>query len=397
MVRKLIVVLLMGLGGQVLAQAEHGAGQGMANKWLAKHAMAKPLAVAASFDTKGRLWAAWVENGQLRVAQSADAGAHFTWPATVNAVPETIAAEGESRPQIAMGDDGTLHVVWSIALAKPYTGHIRYSRSTDGGHSFSVPVTINDEQSEISHRFPALLVEGKHVIIAWLDARDRQAAQVAGEKFTGASLYFAESQDGGAGFGANRRSAEHTCECCRLALAWHRARPIAFWRHVFDGNVRDFALATLNEPEEILRATDDTWKIEGCPHHGGSLAADKWGGLHMVWFTQGQTRQGLFYRAYGGKRFSPPVKFGNDAAQAGHPVVLAISGAVTLAWLEFDGKTNQIWLMQSKDMGRRWAKPYLLASSDGAVDYPILLERKGKPWIVWHTEREGLRAMGIAK
>ncbi|NWG87548.1 MAG: exo-alpha-sialidase [Hydrogenophilaceae bacterium] len=389
-------LLLLGLAGLAGAQAEPVPKHDMAAKWLTRQAVARPLAVAASFDAKGRLWAAWVESGQLRVAQSDD-GRHFTWPVLVNPVPETIAAEGESRPQIALGDDGTLHVVWSIALAKPYTGHIRYSRSTDGGRSFSPPITLNDDQAEISHRFPALLVDGKHVFIAWLDARDRQAAQVAGEKFAGASLYFAESKDGGASFGANRRFAQHSCECCRLALAWHQARPLAFWRHVFDGNVRDFALAQLTEPTAIQRASDDAWRIEGCPHHGGSLAADKWGGLHMVWFTQGQTRQGLFYRAYDGKRFSAPIKFGNDAAQAGHPVVLATGDRITVAWLEFDGKANRVWLMQSKDRGRRWSKPRMVASSEGAADYPILLDRKGKPRLVWHTEHEGLTVQDLAK
>ena len=361
----------------------------------AKQAVARPLAVAASFDAAGRLWIARVESGQLKVAQSDDNGRHFTWPATVNAAPEAIAAEGESRPQIALADDGTVHVLWNIALAKPYTGHVRYSRSTDGGHSFSEPITINDDRNEISHRFPALLVDGPRVVIAWLDAREREAARVAGERFAGASIYIAESNDSGASFGANRRFAAHGCECCRLAVARNGKEALVFWRQVFDGKARDFALGNLNEPEKIIRASDDDWRIDGCPHHGGGLFADDKGELHMVWFTQGQSRQGLFYRHYDGQVFSTPYKFGNDNAQAGHPAVLASGRTVSVVWLEFDGKFNQIWMMQSHDSGRHWAKARSVARSEGAIDYPMLLNRRGRPWLVWHDEGAGVRAMSL--
>lgn len=396
MVRVGLAALLLGLASLAWAQTGPAPKHDMAAKWLAKQAIARPLAVAAHFDGKGRLWAAWVESGQLRVAQSDD-GHHFTWPVPVNLVPETIAAEGESRPQIAVSSDGTVHAIWGIALARPYTGHIRYSRSTDGGRSFSPPLTLNDDQAEISHRFPALLVDGRRVLVAWLDARDRQAALAAGEKFAGASLYVAESHDAGASFSANRRIATHSCECCRLALAWRNGVPMAFWRQLFDGNARDFALVDLNRPDSMQRASDDDWRIDGCPHHGGSLAADVEGDLHLVWFTQGRVRQGLFYRSYAGGRFSVPFKFGNDSAQAGHPAVLATGRDVTLAWLEFDGKANQVWIMQSKDRGRHWGRPRLLVASEGSVDYPILLARKGKPWLVWHTEPEGMRAMAATQ
>lgn len=397
MVKTLLLILLVLGAGWAQAEPAPAAKRDMAAKWLAQQAVARPLAAAASFDAQGRLWVARVESGQLRLAQSGDGGRHFTWPVSVNPVPEAIAAEGESRPQIAVADDGTVHVLWSIALPNPYTGHIRYSRSTDGGRSFSMPVTVNDDSAEISHRFPALLVEGRRVLIAWLDARDRQAAIAAGEKFAGASLYVAESNDGGVRFGPNRRVAAHSCECCRLALAWRQGVPLAFWRQVFGGNVRDFAIARLTEPVSIERASDDDWRIDGCPHHGGALAADERGALHMVWFTQGLARQGLFYRRLDGGRFSVPIKFGNDAAQAGHPVVLAIGRNVTVAWLEFDGQANRVRAMQSRDRGRHWTPAKTVASSEGGVDYPILLARRGQPWLVWHTEREGLSALALAK
>ena len=55
-------------------------------------------------------------------------------------------------------------------LAKPYTGDIRFSRSVDGGKSFSNPVTLHTDRQEITHRFDALSVnrDGR-IFVAWID------------------------------------------------------------------------------------------------------------------------------------------------------------------------------------------------------------------------------------
>jgi len=78
------------------------------------------------------------------------------------------------------------------------TGDIRFSRSSDGGRSFSTPVTVNDNREIISHRFDAMTVNAKgQVFIAWLDKRDLSEARKAGKEYAGAALYYAMSDDGG--------------------------------------------------------------------------------------------------------------------------------------------------------------------------------------------------------
>lgn len=363
--------------------------------WAARMQVEKPLAVSASFDDQGRLWLARVERRHVWVARSDDGGVSFGAASQVNTEPEAIAADGENRPKIAVAPDGVVHVSWTVSLPKPYTGHVRYSRSIDGGKSYAAPVTINDDSGEVSHRFESLLVRGNRVVLAWLDGRERKAAEAVGGKTPGISLYYAVSEDAGAHFAPNRRAVESTCECCRVALAWQGERPLVLWRHVYPGNIRDFALTSLDAAAPPRRVSDDQWQLAGCPHHGGALAADERGRMHLVWYTQGKTRQGLFYRYLDGDALSEPVKFGDDDAQAGHPAVLASGNTVVLAWREFDGKAYSVWTRRSADRGRTWAAPCRVLSSETPSDYPLLVARHGEPWLVWNTEREGLRALPL--
>ena len=386
--------LAAGLAAGLLANLPALAAGGGAEAWAARLKAPRPLAVSASFDASGRLWLARVENGQIWVSR-ADDGRQFGAAVPVNPEPEAVAADGENRPKLAVAADGTLHVSWTLALPRAYTGHIRYSRSLDGGRTFSPPITVNDDPAEISHRFDSLAVDGQRLVLAWLDGRDREAARRAGRDYAGVGLYYAVSLDGGATFSANRRFAEHSCECCRVALAWREGQPVALWRHVYPGDQRDFALAELGSDQPALRVSDDAWKLQGCPHHGGALAAGPGGRLHLAWYTQGAVRQGLFYRWLESGTLGEPVKFGNDDNQAGHPAVLAIGDRVFLAWREFDGKAYGVWSRRSPDGGRTWEPSRLILSSETAADYPQLLARGRQAWLVWNSEREGVRAQPL--
>ena len=139
-----------------------------------------------------------------------------------------------NRPKIVVRK-GVIYVSYTRGLAKPMSGDIRFSRSTDGGKTFSAPVTVNDNREVISHRFETLGVNDRgQVFLAWLDKRDLSAAAKRGEKYAGAAVYYAVSDDGGASFRPNVKVADHSCECCRVAMAMDMdGSPVILWRHIF--------------------------------------------------------------------------------------------------------------------------------------------------------------------
>lgn len=366
---------------------------------LWKDMLAKPsLATTTVFDAKDRLWRASIQGGQLRVSHSDDHGQTFSTPVAANGVAENIAGDGENRPKILVRN-GIVYVSWTQALGKPMTGHIRFSRSLDGGKTFSPPLTVNDDPQIISHRFETMGVNDRgQVTLAWLDKRDLAAAQREGRPYTGAAVYYAVSGDNGASFRPNRKLADHSCECCRVAMAMDTdGVPVIFWRHIYGKNTRDFALARLDAEPVPLRATHDNWQVDGCPHHGGAISISPDGIYHMVWFNNGPERHGLFYGSSRdrGQTFSSPHAFGNENAQAGHPDVLSLGQKVFVVWKEFDGKESVIQQMHSLDAGQSWSVPRRLASTAAASDHPLLINAQGKAYLSWQTEQDGLQLVGI--
>lgn len=353
------------------------------------------LAVGVTYDANGQLWLAKVENQRLLVSKSKDKGRSFSRPVVVTPEPENISADGENRPKIAVARDGTVLLTWTKSLPQEYSGDIRFSRSTDSGKTFSKPITLNDDGRVTSHRFDSLAIDDAgRVIVAWLDARDREAAKEKGDEYSGVSLSSAQSADNGATFSANRMLQEHVCECCRISLAWTTEGPVAFWRNIFNTNTRDFAIANLDKGG-IRRVTDDEWQVDACPHHGGDMAVDSLNRLHLVWFTNGKTRQGLFYKNIKGKEESSPFAIGNSEARASHPSVSASDNTVLLAWREFDESTISAQIMYSNDGGMTWSKPQSLAKTNGAADYPVPKVNGEQMLVIWNTTAEGLRVLPV--
>ena len=392
-IKSVVSILLLGIS--MAAIADHDDPSAASNQ-TTKQKPAKPtLAVGVTIDGDGRLWLARVENQRLLVSHSNDGGVSFSSAVVVTPVPEEISTDGENRPKIAVARDGTVLLSWTQVLPQRHSGNIRFSRSTDSGKTFSSPITLNDDGRITGHRFDALTIDGSgRVVVAWLDARDRDAARERGEKFSGTSIYIAQSSNNGASFSANQRFQQHTCECCRIAITWTNEGPVALWRNIFGANTRDFAIANIDQGG-VRRITDDDWQIDACPHNGGGIAANGQGLLHLTWFTNGSKRQGLFYKYIDGDRESQPLAIGNPANQASHATVAAMGDTVVLTWREFNGQLYLVQMMRSNDGGNSWGEPQRLMETNGAADYPIPLISNKQVLVVWNTATEGLRVLPL--
>lgn len=392
MVRRLVACGLLCWLAIAGAQAAHDHGGAMG---------ARPqLAVTTAFDAQGRLWLARVAEGHLLISRSDDQGESFDAPVTVNALPEPIAADGENRPKLAFGTKGELFVSWTRTLEEAkYAGHIRFARSLDDGRTFSTPIIINTDRAPISHRFDSLLVDGDgRLHLVWLDRRDSAAARAAQKEFPGISVYQVVSEDGGASFSPDRKLVDHSCECCRIAIALDRdGVPVIAWRHVYGTSVRDHAVLRLDGRSQPQRVSEDDWAIDACPHHGPSLTIDAHGQYHVAWFTGGAARQGLFHARSDdqGRSFSAPFGFGDPDRQPAHPAILSHDGILHLAWKEFDGERSQVRLMTSGDGGRQWSSARTLAAVTGASDHPTLVANGEAVWLSWNSAQRGAQLLPV--
>ncbi|MBG0800645.1 exo-alpha-sialidase [Methylocystis sp. H4A] len=355
-----------------------------------------------AFAKDGRLWVAFSVGKSLYAAASSDNGATFSAPTAIATVGDgVIDAHGDARPKIVALKDGTLLASYTTRPDKQMIGTIFTARSTDGGKTFSTPQALLAEGGQ---RFDSIVVNRKGRIYAgWLDKTHALKAKAEGKEFLGSGVAFAYSDDGGKTFKGKSILIDHACECCRMSGALDKdGTPVFAWRQVLDGNVRDHMVAKLSADAAQATATrvsDDDWAINSCPHHGPSIAIDAAGDWHVVWFTKGKKRQGLYYARSldAGKSFSEPEKFGDDARAAGHPTLVAAKGRLYRVWKEFDGTTTTIAMQMSRDNGKSWSAPRVMAQTLDASDHPELIAHNGAAYLSWLTHKEGYRLMPLPR
>nr|WP_232415426.1 MULTISPECIES: sialidase family protein [Methylotenera] len=378
-------------------------------------------ATDVAFDTKGNLWRVSVKDGFLLVDKSADLGKTFSAPAKVNPIAQKIGASNEARPDIALDADNHIYLTWTQNLTTHFAGYIWFARSIDAGKSFEKPYIVHQDRAEITHAFNALNVSpnGK-ITVTWIDKRDAVNAKKDGKKYDGAAIYYAVSNNHGESFAAEKKLADSSCECCRIVTANKPDGTMAvLWRHVFESSERDHMIAEIpqeNAKPQLHRATFGHWQIDGCPHHGGALAAGgagkDWWGYHIAYFdgkdasandkAGDKSGPGLYYSRMDGVAWasSPAKKFGNNKNQAGRPAILSISNKtgdehVWLVWHEIEAKNNKIIGMFSEDGGRSWSDTKELASTADKADYPQLLQYHQQVYLAWNTQKEGFKLIPL--
>jgi hypothetical protein len=356
--------------------------------------------VTPAFGPDGTLWLAWMAGGQISVASSKDAGRSFSAPVSVTKERLNLDWGPDARPKIVVDRNGGIALAFSIFRDKAFNGQVLTTRSADAGQSFAPlrPITSSNE----SQRFEALGLDADgSVFAAWLDKRNRVPAQQSGQKYDGAGLYFASSNDRGATYSEARLAADNTCECCRLGLAFAGpGRPVVVFRNIFEGGVRDHAIVTFSDsatPGEVRRVSKDDWQIAACPHHGPSLSISAAGTYHVTWYTNGKVRKGLFYARSrdGGKTFSNPIPIGQPDRNPSRPYVIAGPGEAAMVWKEFDGAKTTVNLMTSHDDGENWSKPKVISATSETSDHPLLVADGRRTFLSWMTKAEGYRFQPI--
>jgi hypothetical protein len=402
--------------GSAAALAQHAHGEPKAMPQATASAAAMPasavkparkpksqLGIGTAFAPDGSLWWVGLNADNQLVIQSAPAATtppQWSAPRVIDIGGDPVSADGENHPKLLFGPNATVLIAYTQPLAKPNTGFVRMLRSIDGGKTFSKPTTVHADRQEITHRFESIGFDAKGVLHAiWIDKRDLEAAPRVGNKssYRGAAIYRAFSLDGGATFGPDLKVADHSCECCRIALAQGvDGVTNAMWRHVYEPDVRDHAFAALGAtttaPTATVRATFDEWHVNGCPHHGPGLVAAAEGGFHTVWFgirqQDGASASGVRYarlKADGSPDAQTVRRLNDDRAE--HADVMAQGQRVAIVWRSSDGLQTTLKAWLSTDSGKTFTER-TLAQVQGDNDFARPVQHGARMAVVWRNPKE---------
>ena len=339
----------------------------------------------------GKIVLAWIaqqgHDNNLFVAQPGSD------PKPVRVNPEGLSVDSLHQPPgLALGPGGEVYVSWSSAKPVPegglFASDLRLSRSLDGGRTFENPLRVNEDRP-ISHSFEGLgVAPDGTVIVSWIDSRDGVST---------AGTYLARVTERGSRVEKTLKLDEgETCVCCRIDVAAGPGDTVAVaWRKVFPGSIRDMVVGLSRDgarsfsPAGLVHA--DRWKINACPHRGGSVAMDGRGRVYLAWYTEtaeGQPRM-LFAASGDGLRFGPPSRLNTAAGYIPDQVRLAAdpAGRVAIVWEEATAVRRRVLLRYSTDGGRTLSAPQALSQAIKAYAPDVAVAPSGDFVVAWHEEQ----------
>lgn len=348
-------------------------------------------APAVAVTREGKVIVAWIaqqgHDNNLFVAHPGGASK----PVRVN--PDGLSVESLHQPPgLALGPGDEVYVSWSSPKPVPegafFASDLRLSRSLDGGKTFETPLRVNEDRP-ISHSFEGLGVTSDGtVLVSWIDSRDGGNS---------AATYFARIVERGSRVErAFKLGDGETCVCCRVDVASGPRDVVAVtWRKVFPGSIRDMVVGLSRDggrsfqPAGLVHA--DRWKINACPHRGGSIAMDDRGRLYVAWYTEtadGQPRM-LFAAGGDGGRFGSPVRLNTAAGYIPDQVRLASdpAGRVAIVWEEVTAVRRRVMLRYSIDGGRTLSAPQPLSQALKAYAPDVAVGPSGEFVVAWHEEQ----------
>jgi hypothetical protein len=382
-------------------------------------------------DAKGNIDVAWMGLG-VYFTRSVDGGATF---------PQTTTVQLGTQPQglqMVLDPAGNVDLLWWTHASDGSRVAVFFSRSGDGGLTFSAPKNLSPNFGGIQSFSPQLAVDGSgHIDIAWSDfvnpgylyfirSTDEGASfsaavnvwtAVAGDLIglrtaTGpkgqvylfwskeivgqCDVLFSRSLDGGVTFSSAAQLSNDPGQCSKspvplvdssgnIDVVW-TTQSVIFSRSTDEG-------ATFSAPTSVS-GTMTFFLV----HEDARIAVEPSGEIEVVWSAELAGNTVFFARSANlGATFSTPSILSippgpNVRSGAGGAVIdVDPSGKISVAWEDdglasFSGNSD-IFFRRSTDPGGPFSNPVNLSNTpnQGEVSPQIAADSQGNAYVVWEA------------
>jgi hypothetical protein len=277
------------------------------------------------------------EAGDLFYVRRGSREESFSKPLRVNSEPGSVLAIGTVRgAHIALGKGGRVHVAWmgSGKASPPQSPTpMFYARLTYDKTAFEPQRNVMQFAAGLDGGSSVAADESGHVYIVWHAKGDSE-----GE--ANRRVWIALSKDEGETFSREvpaYRLPTGACGCCGMrAFADRRGTVYVLYRAASEGVNRDmFLLISEDSGQSFYGVLVHKWKINACPMSTAFLAEGDRGVL-MAWETEGQ----VYYAGVDPTTslMSSPIAPAGEGKGRRHPVVAGnAQGEKILVWTEGTG------------------------------------------------------------
>ena len=292
---------------------------------------------------------------------STDGGRTFSKPVEVAGLPQ-LALGMRRGPRVAATDKTVV-----VSAISHSDGDLHAWTSTNGGTSWKES-RINDAPHSAREGLHAMAADGKGLVAAvWLDDRNG-----------GKEVWSAVSQNGGETWIPNvlvyKSPDGHVCECCHPSIAVSPQGNIAImWRNWLNGS-RDMYEALSSDGGKTFglaqKLGSGTWRLNGCPMDGGSIAFASTGKPLTAW-----RREKI---AFASEVSGPEQRLGDLALQ---PVVTNGKSGAYYIWESGGG----LMLKKARQTRGGWRRNAMFAAA-------AALPNRGAI-VVWQSELQGEKTL----
>ena len=293
----------------------------------------------------GRVWLSWIEqlSGGARALRAARLeNDHWGTPIEVVSGDSLLGISVDVPALLPMGGDRLVALyLWKF----PGEGHardVRLIQSSDGGATWSKPVTANRDRTPTEHGFASLAADSLGPRAFWLDGRNSAVTDKAGKRTVleeGIADMVVRSavltRDGR--LTDEREIDPRACDCCPTAAASGPSGALIAYRDRSPGEIRDISVVRVGRDAAATPRTvhADGWKIQGCPVNGPAVSASR-DRVAVAWYTAPRDT-GRVLAAFsddGGGTFGAPVRVDEGAPIGRAAIAVLADGGAIVAWLE---------------------------------------------------------------
>jgi hypothetical protein len=283
-------------------------------------------------------------HGDLFYVQSSDAGGTWSRPLRVNSEEGTAIAAGTIRGgQIAIGQSGSVHVVWngsskaeSIGPLNPESGQrgvpMLYSRLNDSRTAFEPERCLMTHTFGLDGGGSVAADSAGNVYVAW---HGKAPGVEPGE--AGRQVWVAKSSDNGRTFSAEQpawKAQTGACGCCGMSMFVDSERNVrVLYRSATENIHRDIYLLTSQDHGRSFAGRKlHPWDINACPMSSMAFS-EAAGKMEGAWETGGQ----VFFEDLT-RTNTAPVSAPGESKGHKHPrIAISQNGDTLMLWTEGTG------------------------------------------------------------
>jgi len=390
-------------------------------------------------DTLGNInvvWLASTNSANVMFSRSIDGGMTFSAPINLSNNPS-----GAIGPSLALDASGNIYVAWSgVANFGNGATAIFFTRSTDGGSTFSTPVNVSGPQPAVGASGQSMVLDsGGNVYLVWSGSFDNNS-------LTYGPVFFSLSSDGGATFSPPVQVSNDQTQRAQVAVdpsgnidvVWYESvngggfySPV-FFSHSSDQGATFSTPITVSGdtffPPEQQMAVDSqgniyvvenlhptlngsgdgdiwiasssdggmTFSMTNLSNNPGSdgpaqgaIALDSAGNINVVWVNQAHLQVLCRRSTDGGATFSDPVNLANSSLGFIENPQVAVDpgGNINVVWDQNTGQFFDILFSRSSDGGSTFSSPQNISHDQGNSVTPMMaVDSLANAYFVWRDD-----------